>query len=459
MPIQVSGAQGDALQLYQAFYGSAPPKPAYQPYVDVTTTYGAQPVAQAIGAQFQPLSDSVLATRVLGNLGITTTSISASSYSSLQTALVQAFAAYPNERGTVILNLSHILTGLETDATYGTVATAYNQSITDSFAVVTATATNPTQWATVNSDFAAGTSAYTEPATGSPINAVLTAAGTATNDVMNLTAGTTISGGRTFGTVSSIGFETVNFTSNTAAGNANSFNFIAMSSTASTETLNISGNANTILLSATADVINASALTGALTLSASAPAGAAAVQITGGSGNDDLTGSAAVDTISGGSGNDRIYAGPTGAAGQADFLSGGSGSDQFRFAGTTNAELMKVSAGATAIVKITDFTPGVDKIALIGGGFFGGNFISATVAPTQTVIASNLADIYAGITAIAASTSLNVSAVIVNVIGAAAGTYLYVNDAAGAGVSSTNDMLINLTGMVGTFTAADFAFS
>ena len=89
-----------------------------------------------------------------------------------------------------------------------------------------------------------------------------------------------------------------------------------------------------------------------------------AVKITGGTGNDVLWGSTGNDTIIGGAGNDIIF----GGAGN-NVLTGGAGADQFQF----------VKNGSHDI--ITDFTPGVDIIHLIGAASV--NEVSVTVTGTH----------------------------------------------------------------------------
>jgi Ca2+-binding RTX toxin-like protein len=213
-----------------------------------------------------------------------------------------------------------------------------------------------------------------------------------------------------------------------------------------------------------ADVVDASALTGSLnlqapSLSAAIVGGAAAfnagVQITGGSGDDTLWGSAGADVINGGAGNDRIVLSAAGVANQADILMGGAGVDQFRFQGSTQANLLTQSSGTAQVVKIADFSAGTDKIALIGGGFN-----AAALGTVQTVgSAATLTDVWNAINPIAASTATNASMVVVSVLaGTAAGTYLYVNDGV-AGVSSAADMLIDMTGLAGTLSTQDFVFT
>jgi hypothetical protein len=175
-------------------------------------------------------------------------------------------------------------------------------------------------------------------------------------------------------------------------------------------------------------------------------------------GKFSVVGSTKNDVILGGSAADTLQGAVKNTANQADTLTGGAGADKFVFlADTAQANLFASSAGTTAITKITDFVAGTDKIVL---SYTTSALTSATVATAQTIAtATDLTGVYAGITAIAASTATNASAVVVTVqAGAAAGTYLYVNDATGA-VSNTADMLINITGVSGTITAADFLFA
>ncbi|MGE4240619.1 beta strand repeat-containing protein [Ramlibacter sp.] len=133
MPAQIFGAEAIAIQLYQAFFGAAPSNPLYVNYTQVIRASSPQSFALTLGNQFSTVSDANLATSVLTNLGITATSVPAASYTALLTALTQAFAAYPTQRGLVVLNLANILTGLETDVTFGSVSQVFNQSVTASY--------------------------------------------------------------------------------------------------------------------------------------------------------------------------------------------------------------------------------------------------------------------------------------------------------------------------------------
>ena len=200
-------------------------------------------------------------------------------------------------------------------------------------------------------------------------------------------------------------------------------------------------------------------LTGTLTVGGTTAYAVANGTIQGGSGVNALTAGANAQTLIGGAAADVL----TGAAG-ADTLKGNSGADQFKY--VNNGD----SFGTTAIDRIMDFVAGTDKIVIDAtndaGDFFSTgtadtlNLTTATtvtLATAQTIAtAANLTAVYAGITAIAASTAGNVSGVVVTVsAGDTAGTYLYINDGTGA-VAATDDMLINITGVTGTLTANDF---
>ena len=165
---------------------------------------------------------------------------------------------------------------------------------------------------------------------------------------------------------------------------------------------------------------------------------AGANALSGGAGNDSLAGNAGADTLNGGAG--------------ADTMVGGADADDFAFAKAADSR-------GTVVDRITGFQVGVDDIAFdnLAGGLFPGLTPTAIDFNGVQVIASaaTLAQVYAGITAIAASTGtlelkqVNVSA------GAAAGTYVYVNDGTAA-VSSATDMLIRVELVGGPLTAADF---
>ncbi|MBC5764741.1 beta strand repeat-containing protein [Ramlibacter albus] len=262
MPAQIFGAPAAAVQLYIAFYGQAPSNPIYNNLIGVAGASSTLNLALTIGNQFATVSDSLLATSVLTNLGITATTIPAASYTALQTALTQAFAAYPTQRGIVVLNAMNILTTLETDATFGTVAQTFNQSVTNAY--VYASNPNNVQTQTL------GSITTTSPLT---VNAGDIVTGTSGNDNIN--------GNLFFNTPSGTFFQTIN-TGDTVNGGAG------------TDTLNAgfnNGAAQTISATLTSIenlAVNATAA-GATTLDMTNGTGLTSVSVANGAAGGDIT--------------------------------------------------------------------------------------------------------------------------------------------------------------------------
>jgi alpha-tubulin suppressor-like RCC1 family protein len=117
-----------AVRMYQAFYGKAPSNADLTSYTAEIASKGESAFAAALAAKFAGTSDSVLAKAVLDNLGVTTTTVTASGeYATLLDALGQMFAYYgTNARGQIILNATKLLVDLSTDPTWGVAAVAYN---------------------------------------------------------------------------------------------------------------------------------------------------------------------------------------------------------------------------------------------------------------------------------------------------------------------------------------------
>jgi len=184
-----------------------------------------------------------------------------------------------------------------------------------------------------------------------------TIAGTATTDVLNVTAGTD---GAALGTVSQAvvinGAETVNLVSQ---GGANTFGAaFTMTDTAATQTLTITGSQSVTFTGAVrADVVNASGMTGSAALTLTGGTATTATTITGTGNADVLNGSTAGDIITGGAGNDTIGNVITGTAASAgDVLTGGAGFDTFVLRGDTATGALSTIYSTTS--QITDFTVG-----------------------------------------------------------------------------------------------------
>ena len=169
----------------------------------------------------------------------------------------------------------------------------------------------------------------------------------------------------------------------------------------------------------------------------------------GNTGANRLTGDAGNDTLSGGLGADSLFGGLG-----ADSLSGGGGADKFQI------DRLADSRGTTAIDRIAGFEIGLDDLIFqdVAGRFVAGVATTAiNLNAAQTIAtAANLAAVYAGISALAASNATLQMAQINVTGGAAGGSYLYVNDG-NAGVNNAADMLIaiSFTGGPTLLTAGD----
>lgn len=167
------------------------------------------------------------------------------------------------------------------------------------------------------------------------------------------------------------------------------------------------------------------------------------VTIIGSDWNDYLSGGAGKDVISGGKGNDVFY---VRGINQQDVLTGGEGADQFKF------DQLKSSSGTSGIVHITDFVAGTDKI-------FIPNYSSVNLNSALTFASADDIDriydlIPSSTTPSNGSTGVMQATVITVTNGAAKGTYLFVNDNDGT-TSPANDLLVNITGITGSLSAAD----
>jgi hypothetical protein len=261
--------------------------------------------------------------------------------------------------------------------------------------------------------------------TAAPGSLTLATAVGVTDHTINI--GSATSAGIAAGTVVVTGITSLNVTSNGTAANSitltNSDNSIVTLKGAQDVTLTLAAGATV------GSKIDASAFTGKATLTGSTIAGS----------GDIIIGGAGADRIQGLSGNDT--------------LTGNGGADTFVYA------LGNPDAGfdnAVGLDTITDFLSGTDKIALISTNTIF-NAVNVNTAVTVATAADAAAIATAlGAATVASSTTAQVTLVTVTA-GAAAGTYVYVNDTV-TGASATGDLFIKMTGLT-TITAADFVFA
>jgi len=135
------GNSAVATHMYQALYGQAASNGLYNSYIDSLAATSPAAFAATLAGNFANVSDSALALQVLNNLGVTATTVTATGeYDKLLTALGQAFAAFPTQRGQVILNATNLFANLEGDATYGASAVTYNKQALANFTYASNTA-------------------------------------------------------------------------------------------------------------------------------------------------------------------------------------------------------------------------------------------------------------------------------------------------------------------------------
>ncbi|HXL99991.1 MAG TPA: VCBS domain-containing protein, partial [Rhizomicrobium sp.] len=177
-----------------------------------------------------------------------------------------------------------------------------------------------------------------------------------------------------------------------------------------------------------------------LTLDGSALASGASLRLDGGAGDDDLIGGAGHDTILAGNGTNTLQGG-----GGADSLTGGTGADTFVYSAPSD------STGANYDT-IHGFDASADFISILGYSVTG---IDATVAAGRLSSANVDANLT---TAIGSGQLAAHHAVLFDpTIGNLAGhTFLIVDLNGTAGYQAGQDLVIDVTGMAGTFTTANF---
>jgi serralysin len=100
--------------------------------------------AMNLGASFSSTNNAELASKILVNIGITPQTLGGASgdsaYSALLDALTTIFGVYQDARGQVVLNLTGLLSALETNSVYGAAAAAFNNEVAADYSVLTTVA-------------------------------------------------------------------------------------------------------------------------------------------------------------------------------------------------------------------------------------------------------------------------------------------------------------------------------
>ena len=166
----VTGGSAVAIHMYQALYGMAPSNATLSTHT-VQATADPAAFARTLTNNFASTSSTALAKLVLDNLNVTAATVTAvntqgqSEYAILLDALGQMFTFYgADARGQIILNATNLLAGLETDATYGVTAAAYNNQASANFNY----SSDPANTVSVTPATPRGTS-FTIPATASSL--------------------------------------------------------------------------------------------------------------------------------------------------------------------------------------------------------------------------------------------------------------------------------------------------
>ena len=200
MPLSISttSSQATVVFMQQALFGQAASNAVYT--VGVTeASASASGYAISLGSNFSGTADSALSTLVLKNLGVTSTTIASATYTALEAALTSAFAANPTARGAVVLNVAKLLSGLEGNAIYGTVATTFNTTVVSNL-TYSSTSTNTAALAVVPGTVAAVAAQTFTLTTGSNTFTGSTGddtfdAGLSTSSLQTLNSGDQLDGG------------------------------------------------------------------------------------------------------------------------------------------------------------------------------------------------------------------------------------------------------------------------
>ncbi|MFN9643998.1 MAG: ELWxxDGT repeat protein [Cyanobacteriota bacterium] len=257
---------------------------------------------------------------------------------------------------------------------------------------------------------------------------------------------------------------TVNYTVSGTATPGTDYTGIARGGSTKKVSFAAGSNTATVTVDPTADTTGESNETVALTLATGAGytiGTTSAVSATilnddliGTNANDSLTGTtldevlfgaAGNDILQGGEGQDRLDGGPG-----SDVLTGGAGNDSFFF--RPKQSLLPTPD------RLTDFAIGADKLGLLsasGSPRPAPSAFSRASDNAATSLAALVAAVFSdanGATTGNQALASRSAALVVATAPAIAGTYLLINDAK-AGFQASNDLVVNLTGLTGSFPA------
>jgi len=188
------------IRVVEALYNQKPGNTYLENFKTYVASEGLDGFANLMGASFSSQSDAEFAAVITGNLGLTGDALTAGN-----AYLEGQFAANPAARGKVVLDAMNELSSMESDPTFGAVATAYNANVVASYeysantantqvgvpgAGATYTLTNATDALTGTTGGDTFTAAYTA-ASGMTYQSGDSVDGGAGDDTLNITVGTT----------------------------------------------------------------------------------------------------------------------------------------------------------------------------------------------------------------------------------------------------------------------------
>ncbi|MBC5764567.1 hypothetical protein [Ramlibacter albus] len=132
-----TGVTAEQLRAFVALRGRAPTAAEAAAF---GTQTGAE-LATTLASSSTATSDAALAQTVLANLGVSPQTVASASYTTLQDALTQYFAAYGSAaRGVIVNNLAGLLANLPLDVTWGAPSRAFNAMVASGLSVLNNTA-------------------------------------------------------------------------------------------------------------------------------------------------------------------------------------------------------------------------------------------------------------------------------------------------------------------------------